>query len=202
MSGHSDNTFLQLAKDGDAAALTLLLTKTWNWLGPLIDAEIPADLQAMISADSILQETYLVAFRGISRFRGSTIEEFSAWLKTTAMNRLKDVLREQRRDKRGGRLGQARISSLGSVLLDREMITASEAMAVDDRNRIIEMALANLKEIWREALLLKYVDHLTVDEVAEKMGVSAGAVRGYLERGRQHLQDLLGSASELLVGRR
>ncbi|MEL6898105.1 MAG: sigma-70 family RNA polymerase sigma factor [Planctomycetota bacterium] len=202
MSGQSDNELLQRAKDGDAVALTVLLAKSGNWLCPMIEREIPEDLQSFVSADVVLQETSIAAMRVIRDFDGDSIEQFSAWLKIIAIHRLQDTLREQRRIKRGGGFDQARISSLASALFDSRQITASEVMAADDRSRMIEIALANLQEQWREALLLKYVDDLTVDEVAEAMGVTAGSVRSYLRSGREHLQNLIGSASELLVGKR
>ena len=56
----------------------------------------------------------------------------------------------------------------------------------------LESALASLAPEWRQALLLREVDGLSYDEIAEIQGCPIGTVRSRLARARAALLDLLG----------
>ena len=59
-------------------------------------------LGRLISADDIVQEAFIQASQSITSFQPEGPDAFYAWLRTIAVNRLRDEGRRQRRLKRGG----------------------------------------------------------------------------------------------------
>ena len=68
-----------------------------------------------------------------------------------------------------------------------------EALLRDDQRAVVE-ALRRLSGRQREALVLRYWGNLSESEIAEAMGISAGAVKSHVSRGMATLAKELGSA--------
>ena len=118
-----------------------------------------------IRAEDLMQETFIKATQAMGGYRGGSPR---AWLFSIARTVfLDDVRREARRPAEGG------------------IVDPPEARAVDPVERdAIERALSALPERQRTALLLSDRIGLTGSEVAEALGVSAGAARVLLHRAR------------------
>jgi RNA polymerase sigma factor (sigma-70 family) len=131
-------------------------------------------------ASDIVAETFLVAWR-----RGADLppgDEATLWLYGVARRVLANHHRGgARRERLGERLRQ-RITSL---------ISADPGHEVPQR-LVVRAALARLPEIDREVLMLTAWEGLQPREVAEVLGLSAGAVRTRLSRARARLRELVG----------
>ncbi len=64
----SEQEIIQLAAGGNEAALRRLLLAHHDRLAATIASQLPRDLRSTVSADDVLQETYLVVFRKIREF--------------------------------------------------------------------------------------------------------------------------------------
>src|SRR5262249_18505866 len=82
-----------LAKGGDTYALGSLLESSRAYLRMVARVQIGRGLQSKLDADDLLQEVFLRAHQAISRFRGTTKEEFLAWLRGILANVLADQIR-------------------------------------------------------------------------------------------------------------
>jgi RNA polymerase sigma factor (sigma-70 family) len=87
----------------------------------------------------------------------------------------------------------ARAKSLRRAALEREAGSAMAASATDDltlgeAREILHAELAALPERFRQPLVLCYLEGLTQDEAAERLGWSATTVKGRLQRGRDKLR--------------
>ena len=68
--------------------------------------------------------------------------------------------------------------------------------AADERARLIE-AIRSLDQPTRDVFLLRYVEQLSIAEVAESVGEPVGTVKSRLHRGRRRLQEILQSTNGL-----
>jgi RNA polymerase sigma-70 factor (ECF subfamily) len=123
-------------------------------------------------AEDLTQETFLAAVHEIRR--GAAVHAPLPWVLGIARHKLLDHLRRQRR--------------AGWTLLSWESDMEGDALIVpEDDDTAREWAIAALALVpspQREALVLRYLDGLSVPEVAEALGRSVAAAESLLARGR------------------
>ncbi len=126
-------------------------------------------------ADDLAQETFIKAFRSISKFRGQA--KFSSWLYRIAYNHFLNDCRKRREA----------LSSDGEFdHLPDTSPTPPKGLAAD-----VDAALAQLKTEEAAVLDLYYKKGMTHTEVAEALDMPAGTVKSHLSRGREKLKLLL-----------
>ena len=59
------------------------------------------------------------------------------------------------------------------------------------KGEIIQKALLKVKPVYREVVILRDIEGLSYEEIAEVTGLSIGTVKSRINRGRKHLQELL-----------
>jgi RNA polymerase sigma-70 factor (ECF subfamily) len=133
-------------------------------------------------ADDVTQEAWLTAVRRLRSFdpaRGP----FFAWLCGIAANAARNALRaRRRRDRRARPLADAPANGP-----DRAAVEKAERVAA---------ALAALPDHYEAVLRAKYLDRLTVDEIAKTRGESPKAVESLLTRARQAFREAYEKASD------
>jgi RNA polymerase sigma factor (sigma-70 family) len=140
----------------------------------VLDAEAAVDLCA---------ETFAQAFRGRSRFRGSTEIEARAWLLTIARRQVarylkKGVLDRRARDAIGLRTPQLQDGEIEEIECRAGLAPLRQALAEE---------LARLGVDQREALRLRIVEDLPYPQVASSLGVTEAAARARVSRGLRAL---------------
>jgi RNA polymerase sigma-70 factor (ECF subfamily) len=131
-------------------------------------------------AEDITAEVFAAAFEALPRFRGDV--EPRLWLLGIARRKVVDWLR-----KSGTRRELAwEDSGLEEALEAATSRSAepSQALVLQERRKAMHDLLSQLKDEQREALLLKYVEELSVDEIAVVMGRSKAAANSLLQRSR------------------
>ncbi len=138
-------------------------------------------------AADITAEVFAAAFEGLPRFRGQCPPYL--WLLSIARKQIALAVRRR----------AARRETLVSELADAAPAAAAiwEALAVTEgperalaqaeARRVLGELLAELKLDQREALLLKYWEQLSIQEIAVVMGRSPASVNSLLQRGRATL---------------
>lgn len=149
-----------------------------------------AILRNPADAEDVSQEAMLKALRYIRQFRAEA--RFSTWLIQIAVNearmhRRKDHVEviepiADRRDEEGNYTPRdfADWREIPSESLERKEI----------REKLAE-ALGSLGEIYREVFVLRDMQHLSIEETAQALGISAASVKTRLLRARLMLRDLL-----------
>jgi RNA polymerase sigma-70 factor (ECF subfamily) len=194
----SDDDLVARAIEGDQAALESLLI---SYHGPLlthITRLIPAKVRAYVCPDDVLQQTYLNAFRSIGRFESRGGGAFYGWLRIIAERQLMDACRKRDREHLSekpahsppGVGDNSSLRGLLSLVAGDEPVPGQQAM-LDEMQAEFQVALARMPENYRQVLILRYLNDLPLEEVAQKLGISEGAVRGLCHRARQHLRDEL-----------
>jgi RNA polymerase sigma-70 factor (ECF subfamily) len=204
--GEADQERIKRAVAGDQpAAESLLLTHSPRVLRS-ISPRIPADLRALISAEDILQEALIYAFQNIGSFEAQGPGSFHSWLVKIADHRLQDAIKRQRALKRGGgrsplKPQKAHDSSSVIDLLDHVAAnsrTPSRSGARHEAVLAVQVALAGLREDYRDAIRMRYIDGRSVEDVANEMKRSKASVQMLCHRGLKELREALGRASKFL----
>lgn len=158
-----------------------LFRAAWSILGNREDAE------------EVVQETYFKAFAGRARFAGQSA--LSTWLTRIAINEALGRRRAAARQRRA--LDAADVAVLAEYR-DR-LATSHGAFAAPDQEalvrelaRSLEAAIAALPSEFRMVFILRAIEQLSVEEVAEIAGVLPQTVKTRYLRARRRLQEMLG----------
>ena len=126
------------------------------------------------------QEAFLRGYRALSRFRIGC--RFGPWICTIAANVARDQLRDPVR----------RFLRFGLEHIDREgPERTSGGVERSEREAELERALQALKPKLREAIVLRYVAELSIEEVASALGIGESAAKMRIKRGLERLSELL-----------
>ncbi|HEX2251974.1 MAG TPA: sigma-70 family RNA polymerase sigma factor [Thermoanaerobaculia bacterium] len=136
-------------------------------------------------ARDLTQEVFLRVFRHLGKFRGRS--SLKTWIYRVAINHCRSRLGRRRLPQSSltGPEGDA-----GRDLPDPNRGPEERAVARDER-RVLEEALAALPVAFREAVVLRDIEGLAYDEIAQVLGVRPGTVRSRIARGREHLRRAL-----------
>jgi RNA polymerase sigma-70 factor, ECF subfamily len=145
-------------------------------------------------AEEIAQEAVMKAFKAISRFRQEA--KFSTWLIQIAINEAKMRLRKDRRHLYDS-LEQGQLNDEGDYMprdfADWREIP-SEALEHKELRDALTEALNSLPEKYRTVLILRDVQHLSIVETAQALGLSEANVKTRLCRARLQMRDALAPA--------
>jgi RNA polymerase sigma-70 factor, ECF subfamily len=141
-------------------------------------------------AEDVAQEAFLKAFRNLASFRGEA--KFGTWLVSITLNearsriRRRDAVTMESLDEPQD--GQAEASP--ALLRDWKEIP-SEALERKEVRLLLHRAITGLPLIYREVFQLRDIEHLSVNEAAESLGITIASVKVRLHRARLMLQKIL-----------
>ncbi len=159
------------------------------YLRLLARIRFPAMLQAKIDPSDLIQQTLLNAHRAAGQFQGSTVGEQTAWLRRIFANTLANAVRDYTREARDVGLERSLQASLDESSTRLEAWLAADhtpPVEVAERNeQIFSLAehLAELPEVQREVLLLRYCEGWPLGKIAEHLGRTRPSVASLLRRG-------------------
>lgn len=140
-------------------------------------------------AGDVVQEVFLKVFRHIGSFRGQS--SLKTWIYRIAVNEAHNHRRWfSRHSRHEVGLEQPQPESgrtYQSVLPDPGRSPYEMALGAETRS-LIEQALARINPVFREAVVLRDVEDLSYEEIAEVLNVSLGTVKSRILRGREALR--------------
>ena len=163
---------------------TAWLMRYEAWLKLLARLEIDSRFQGKFSESDAVQQTLLEAWRCWDRFRGDNETARRAWLRQILAHQLARLARHY-----GGTLKRdaAREVSLENTLaqsaarleglLAVDQATPSGAVERHEEQLRLATALERLPSDYRDVIVLRHLEDLSHEEIAARMGRSAGAVR-------------------------
>jgi RNA polymerase sigma-70 factor (ECF subfamily) len=149
-------------------------------------------------AEDVAQEAFLKAFRDLANFRGES--KFSTWLISITLNEARRQLRRQNTNRmesldedpgEGGKVSPA-------LLRDWREIP-SEALERKEVRALLQEAIGQLSPIYREVLVMRDIEELTIEETAGLMAISISSVKVRLHRARIMLQKELAPKLKLAI---
>ncbi|QDU54377.1 RNA polymerase sigma factor [Aeoliella mucimassa] len=137
------------------------------------------------AVDDLVQETFLRALESRQRFNGQST--LATWLTRIAVNQCRAYLRKHRRR-------HLLLSWWKGQQPNRTAPAADTHSQQDETNQHVQRAIAELSATHREVIVLHYLEHQSIDHIAETLGISPGATTTRLSRARDALRTLLDPA--------
>lgn len=142
-------------------------------------------------AEEAAQEAVLKAFTHIKDFRGES--KFSTWLVRIAINEARMKLRKEHRQLYDS-IDEPTVDEQGDYwpkdFADWQEIPI-EALQLKELREALDKALASLKPKFRQVVVLRDIQHFSVAETAQALGISEENVKTRLHRARLRMRDAL-----------
>ena len=147
-------------------------------------------------AADVVQEVFLKIFRNVENFRGES--SLRTWVYRIAVNESHNRRRWLFRHRRGETGVEETFED--SEVRERQLVDSGETPFDFTMNReaqlLLEEGLAAVSPVFRAAVVLREVDGLSYDEIAEILEVSIGTVKSRIMRGREALRKYLANRLE------
>jgi RNA polymerase sigma-70 factor, ECF subfamily len=175
----NDEVLITLVHQGEQGAYRILVERYQERIRNLIYS-IFHEQQVV---DDLSQEVFIKAYEALPQFRFQS--SFYTWLYRIAVNKSRDELRKRK---------VRRWFSLQTMLESGDKELGSKIVVEQRDNELQELLAAGLKtlpEKYRIAIILKDVDGLSYEEIAEIMECEIGTVKSRLSRARAMLRKVL-----------
>ena len=178
------------AQQGDVDAFRSLVEMFQDRVMRLMVSVLRCD---RVFAEDLAQEVFLRVHKGLPTFDGEV--RFVAWLHTIAMNVAITEYRRRRAQKRDRRTLSidAPLAGTDDLYLDptgRELEPAERAHQNEFLQRV-RRCVQELPDEFREAVVLRDMESLSYEEIAQVLDLPIGTVRSRIHRGRCLLQQKL-----------
>jgi RNA polymerase sigma-70 factor (ECF subfamily) len=193
-----------LAKQGDANAFLELLELHRGRLRRLVSMRMDRRLAARFDPSDVVQESVAQAFAHRDAFVAEPSRPFYAWLREIACNRLIDLHRRHVKAQRrtvtreeaavGPPTSAEARRNLARRLLDA---SASPSRQIEQREQLqrVRTALESLRPSDREILVMRHLEELSVEEIADVLSISRTAVTSRHLRALQRLSRMIADRS-------
>ena len=160
----SEQAIYRAAIQGDREAFEMVIRSTSRNLFAIAYGV----LQNREEAEDVVQDTFVKAWK--SRWRVRDSAKLPAWLATIARHRAQDLARKRRPE------------PLPEDFESNEAVEFESAGKKADLDGEVRSALAQLPELHRVALTLRYFEDLDYGTIEQTLGLTNGALRGILGR--------------------
>ncbi len=182
----SDKKLVKRVQKGDKGAFDLLVLKYQHKIVNLVmryvrDPELALD---------ITQEAFIKAYRALPRFRGDSA--FYTWMYRIAVNTAKNHLAAQRRRPMDVELDLQDPEQFDLHAKLKETDTPEGVTLSNELRDIVERAIAALPEDLRTAIILRELEGMSYEEIAQTMECPVGTVRSRIFRARDAIAKKVG----------
>jgi RNA polymerase sigma-70 factor (ECF subfamily) len=177
----NDAFLVAASKQGDQDAFAQLVQRYQRRIFNLVFRI----LQQYDEATEITQETFLAAWQGLPSFRGDA--RFPTWLYRIAYNCSLKQLEHRRRD----RALHAAIQAEQVLQHVDDSMRADTELEAHDRQTMIQEQISNLPAKYRIVLVLRHLQEMTYEEMAEALTMPIGTIKTHLFRARNLLKERL-----------
>ncbi len=182
-----DQQLVERVQRGDKHAFDLLVIKYQRRLARLLSQFI----RDQAEVEDITQETFIKAYRALPSFRGDSA--FYTWLYRIGVNTAKNFLVSQ------GRKAPATVNNFDNEDAEnfeeadalREMNTPESELIGKQVAQTVNQSLDALPEELRKAIVLREIEGLSYEEIANIMDCPVGTVRSRIFRAREAVAEKL-----------
>ena len=140
--------------------------------------------------EDLVQETFLRVYR--SRHSYERIAKLSTWMYTIALNLAKTMYKKKKRMTTVSMHEDPDDSESREMQFEDTVVLQDDQLHQKMSVAQLEEALMKLNEDFREVIVLRDIQQLTYEEIAEITDTAMGTVKSRINRARQQLQDLIG----------
>jgi RNA polymerase sigma-70 factor, ECF subfamily len=177
---NDEDALIQSALTGNSSAFEVLVTRYQDRLyTAMISVVGSAD-----EAEDVVQEAFIQAYLKLNTFQQNS--RFFTWLYRIAFNY---ALARRRRNK--GHLSLDEGRELAGSEPTSKVATPDNRMTRNEDAELVHRALASLTEDHRSILVLREMEDMAYEEIADVLSISIGTVRSRLNRARFALKQQL-----------
>ncbi len=137
----------------------------------------------------ITQDAFVQAYKAIETFDARA--KFTTWLYRIAMNLITSHYRHEGAQKRGGDKSKTSLNVEGMPEPSADQRTPDDLAESEDTGAQVRAAIDSLEEDYRMVIILRDLQDMSYEEIAESLDIAAGTVRSRLHRGREKLKEKL-----------
>ena len=188
---------IERARQGNVECRDRLFELCRGYLGFAARAQVESWLRVKVDSSDLVQQTMLEAHRDFDRFQGRSEQEWLAWLRKILAHNVADFIRHYRGTaKRQVRReipfrDPAASNAFGAPESAAPDATPSQELARLDDELRVTTALAALSPDYQEVIMLRNLQRLSFNEVAQQMERSRPAVQMLWMRAIKKLQETL-----------
>ena len=186
-SESTDKELVKRVQKGDKGAFDLLVLKYEQKIVNLVMRYVRDPEQAL----DISQEAFIKAYRALPRFRGDSA--FYTWLYRIAVNTAKNYLAAQRRRPMDIELDLQDQEQYGLHAKLKDTDTPEAVSMSDEMRDALERAIEALPDDLRTAIILRELDGMSYEEIAQTMDCPVGTVRSRISRAREAISKKVGA---------
>lgn len=200
-------TWIDDLRRGDTLALSKLLAAYHPLMAARLRDRIGPQNQGRIEIEDILQQVYIEVFCKFDTFRGHSSDTFLGWLLAILDRKLIDAGRALGRQKRDA-AREVRLSLPASIeshwnLLDviyADSQTPSRVVRREEALAALMTCLSDIPDAQREVLRLRFLEGLSVQAVAARLGKTPAAVVMLSQRALASMRSALDRMGEFTRG--
>lgn len=192
-----DQALVERAQQGDQRAFDQLVMKYQRKLGRLLSRFIrdPGEVE------DVTQEAFIKAFRALPAFRGESA--FYTWLYRIGINTAKNYLVSQgRRAPTTTEFDAEEAEGFEDATQLRDINTPESILFSKQIGETVNSAMESLPEELRSAIVLREIEGLSYEEIAQAMDCPIGTVRSRIFRAREAVAAKLRPLLETSTDRR
>ncbi|PZN32011.1 MAG: RNA polymerase sigma factor RpoE [Proteobacteria bacterium] len=181
----NDRLLVERVQAGEKAAFDLLVLKYQHRVLKLVSRFV----SDMAEAEDVAQEAFIKAYRALPSFRGDSA--FYTWLYRIAINTAKNALVSSRRRPVDFDLDLQDPEQYDRHARLKEGDTPEGIALTEEIRQVVERAMEQLPEDLRTAIVLRELEGLSYEEIAEAMDCPVGTVRSRIFRAREAIDKKL-----------
>jgi RNA polymerase sigma-70 factor (ECF subfamily) len=181
----TDQQLVERVQAGDKAAFNLLVLKYQHRVLKLVSRFV----NDAAEAEDVAQEAFLKAYRALASFRGDSA--FYTWLYRIAINTAKNALVSSRRRPVDFDLDLQDPEQYDRHAKLKEADTPEGVLLTEEIRTVVERAMEQLPDDLRTAIVLRELEGLSYEEIAEAMDCPVGTVRSRIFRAREAIDKKL-----------
>ena len=181
----NDQQLVQRVQKGDKSAFDLLVLKYQHRVLKLVGRFVSDAAEAQ----DVAQEAFLKAYRALPSFRGDSA--FYTWLYRIAINTAKNALVSNRRRPVDFDLDLQDPEQYDRQARLKDVDTPEGVLLTEEIRLVVERAMEQLPEDLRTAIVLREIEGLSYEEIAEAMDCPVGTVRSRIFRAREAIDKRL-----------
>ena len=192
-----DHSLVQRVQRGDKVAFEMLFTKYQRRVSRLVSRFVRSDAEV----EDIVQESFIKAYRALGSFRGDSA--FYTWLYRIAVNTAKNYLVSA--SKRPISLTQFEKNDDDDFEEDHFMSDAATPESELITKQIAETVNKTMNELpadLREAIMLREIEGMSYEDIADSMGCPIGTVRSRIFRAREAISQKIKPMLDVGEGKR
>lgn len=164
----------------------------------LIERRMSPSLKSLHSAEDLLQDALVHAWRDRHQCQWSGLRHFRSWLISIIDHRIHDAADHARAQKRGGQATHRPLPNHDRALLNHRMpmdsTTPSRIAMYKEQASAMQEALETLPPELGEVVRLRLFEQLPLDSIASHLGIGVAAVRHRFRKGVELYQSRLQAA--------